>query len=167
MLLFFLSRSLSYTCVFVCMYVCMYVCMCVCVYETNLFGWPLTLSSEKFVEVQVAPKPVTGIVLITCMGGPKPVTHTKQCGPASPCLSNREGCSARPPQPVELDAVVTGRHGNDDERGLRAPGTGEPLCVHGRAEGRLELCVSPSPSSPFTTTTKAVTAILLRRLRNR
>ena len=48
--------------------------MCVCVYETNLVGWPLTLSSEKFVEVQVAPKPVTGIELITCKRAPKPVT---------------------------------------------------------------------------------------------
>ena len=56
----------------------MYVCVCVCVYETNLFGWPLTLSNEEFVEIQVAPKPVTGIELITCQGGPKPVTPTSR-----------------------------------------------------------------------------------------
>ena len=43
--------------------------MCVCVCENNLSGWPLTLSNEEFVEVQVAPKPVSGMELITCKGG--------------------------------------------------------------------------------------------------
>ena len=65
-----------YVCMCMCICICVYMCMCVCVYENNLFGWPLTLSSEEFVEVQVAPKPVTGMELITCKGGPKPVTHT-------------------------------------------------------------------------------------------
>ena len=77
-----------YVCMYVCMYVrtyvCMYVCMCMCVcvcvyvyvcicvccvYVNNLFDWPLTLNSDEFVDIQVAPKPVSGMELITCQGG--------------------------------------------------------------------------------------------------
>ena len=67
-------HAFMYVCMYECMYVCMHACMCECVYDTNLFGWPLTRSSEEFVGVQVAPKPVTGIKLITCPRAPKLVT---------------------------------------------------------------------------------------------
>ena len=54
-------------CVCVCVYV--YVCICVCcVYVNNLFDCPLTLNSDEFVDIQVAPKPVSGMELITCQG---------------------------------------------------------------------------------------------------
>ena len=58
------------------------VCTGVCVYDTNLFGWPLPLNREGFMEIQVARQPVTGIELITCTGAPKPVTlgiHARPC----------------------------------------------------------------------------------------
>ena len=101
-----------YICMYGCMCVCMFVCMCVCVYEANLVGWPLTLSSEEFVEVQVAPKPVTGMGLITCKGASKPATHTSCSGAkgglimAPVCLlQNSRTClclEAMAPKPVTM-----------------------------------------------------------------
>ena len=63
--------------------------------ENNLFGWPLTLSSEEFVEVLVAPKPVSGMELITCTGGPKPVTHTSCVARGPSCHVGSRLCPSK------------------------------------------------------------------------